>query len=814
MTPLDSFSFRNIRRSPLLIPGLLFITVNLWYDYTFYHVNTSKLLFVCGGVTLLFLLSDILAFRKYNKGAKDKKHWLVMGIVAFPLLGMLPGFMLHGGKFNYYLPIEVSSTLILILWVGYLFKRTQSSLDLEVFVFALSLTSIYCSLWAFLEKTGYHPKYTQAIDRVAATHGNTNYFSGFLILLLPLFLARGLPLYEPSKGNCFRQRLVYSKFQGYYLLTFCLGVLSLYWASSRAAIAGFGMSLLVFIFLYLHFFFASGVKKTLVLTGIIILIIGAGFIGVVFLEKGLLFSKINELTMTSEWEERFVSWRPAIASIREAPWFGYGPGSSYNLFFQFVEPMTRIRLDFRRFNHVHLELLEIMQEGGVLSLAGFLFLWGIVYWKLLKIIFNSQGHRFFKLMAIGVFCGTLAHHGQSFFSVASRMMVVKLPLYSMIGLSFILDYLQKSQDIAEKKDDLSQAITWKKHVFANLVPTLCLLTICWGLLIPWAQAMYHYTEVHAQARNLRDLTFKLEKLMKTQPNIYGLQKLAKLQFQTKRPDLDKIWVMADALIPHYDMMDYFRALYFYEQGALETAYRLAKEAQARDIYNDDIIEMVAHFAAIKKDGPEFSRQLELMIEKILLYEDILRDHDPAKVTSTLVEMAPDSFEMIQKGDSVQMTWRQDLIESLMLGVGSREPQSIAGYEERKRFRQLLKQQLGRSHFFQLTYRQEFSPAEKAGYQNNWIKLNELDEDYASKSKQNELRHRYEIAQVPSENIKQLKEQYLKQTKIFEEQYQEKRKSYRELLMKNTYWEEFQTHISILKKILLTIDGWVKIDPRE
>ncbi|MGK5092401.1 O-antigen ligase family protein [Deltaproteobacteria bacterium TL4] len=522
--------FKNIIFSILLLPGVLFIALNWSTSYRFYHVNTYKLLILILGVSLLFLINSVIQFRKPDKFIPLYGYWKSLFIIALPLIGTIPGLLAYQGQFNYYLPIEVTSSLVLLMWAGILFKGARGTLDIKILLFFIALTVLYCFYWALLERSGRLPHDGTPTIRVKITHGNTNYFSGFMVVILPVLFAMGIPQYHSDKP--FFKRLHLSIANIFYLIVFSIGMKTLGFAMSRAALVSLVVSLCLFLILYLLMQFKITQRKVWFHLGICLLIFGAIGVMVVLEQRDTILQRFSELSRLSEWEERLVPWKTAWASIQASPWLGYGPGSSYDLFYKFVSPDVRLHLDFRRYNHAHNEVLELMQEGGILALSSWLCMWIFLFRGLFKIIIHKHEDYFYRMLAIGMFCGFIAYLLHSNFTLASRMIVVKLPVYTFMGLSLFLIYQKQSASQALLNSPLldvqPQKLCGKFMVF-DFFPHVVLFIISWRLFIPWVESYYGYVESYKVVTTSQEHINKLEKAMDKAPNLYGLQTLAKLK---------------------------------------------------------------------------------------------------------------------------------------------------------------------------------------------------------------------------------------------------------------------------------------------
>ena len=208
-------------------------------------------------------------------------------------------------------------------------------------------------------------------------------------------------------------------------------------------------------------------------------------------------------------------WESTLASIENSPWIGHGLGSSYSLYFRFVTPFTRLTSEVRSYKHAHSEVLEVMQEGGVLGLVLYLAMWSLVFYGLSGIIRDKelQGGR--RLLALATFVGLVGYNAHSLASVAPRMMVAKLPVYSLLGIAFVL-YFDRHKSW--------RVPNWLKRASRPGVITggsLALYLVCWIVLTPWLSSTREHREFTGTRFELGALK-ALESRVGEQNNIYTL----------------------------------------------------------------------------------------------------------------------------------------------------------------------------------------------------------------------------------------------------------------------------------------------------
>jgi len=597
-------------QEPLSLFGILFFGVNATTSYMFYQVNSYKIFLVACAVTLLAIITES-PLRKAFSSAPPLRVW---GTLSLPLLATIPGYILYKGGYNYNFDYELVSNLVLLLWAGYIYRAVHKVEDLSLFIFFIGVTLIYTGVWAFASRLGWNPfaPYAQSALKVKATFGNRNYYSGFLIQLLPLLLIFSIPdrlrLSKTEKINLkflVKQNL-------FTFFSFCLGLLGLLLAQSRVALVGSFVGLLISLSLYTYLV-ASGKIRALILRGL-----GIGCIFILLVSPVLYYfkdqlegSKFLDIFRPEAWFSRLLSWQAAIEAIKTSPWVGYGLGSSYNLFFQFVPPNSRLFHSEHSYNHVHSEYLEYLEEGGLLGACLFLLAWGYIFFLLYRTLKNPSSGLAIKKIAIGIIGGFIAYFLQCFFSVAPRMMVVKLPLFTLLSFVFILDRLSQTN----KNSSLIQ--TPLKQRLTNFVPALIILAIVWALYIPWIRGQYHFVKVRQSPTTILSVK-KLEQLNQIHSDVYALSFLSHLNLKYYQPEKLRTTIhFIEQIIPYYRDLGLTKALLAKMGKNYPKAIKEALAYQERDRYFIPVIQLLLELSSLQKEEVLFFQQLQLLTRKLI-----------------------------------------------------------------------------------------------------------------------------------------------------------------------------------------------------
>lgn len=696
MTKLPAFS--ELLKSRLLLPGLVFFGVNSTFSYMFYQVNSFKIFLIAVGVTLMALWHDLIVPKTVGK----RIPWKQLLIISIPLLATLPGYFWSQGFYNYNFRYEFVSNLVLVLWVAYLYRSVQEDKDLHPFLFLIGVTIIYAGGWAILEKFGIHPLKWGAIPeaRPKSTFGNVNYFAGFLVVLIPMFFMLALPDKKPEFKGKDALRSLFSKANVFYLAVFLFAGTSLLFSSTRAAMAATALSLGLSVVLFLFAFIQGKFRKRLVISLICLFVLTVLILAILINTTTIIHnSRFGPLLTIQGWSPRLVAWQAAINSIKASPLIGFGLGSSYALYFKFADPNARLYHNEHSYNHVHSEFLEYFQESGVIGVILFFAFWGYLAFMMLRIIFTSD-NGFYKKLAIGVLAGSLAFHAHGFFSVAPRMMVMKLPLFTMIGLGFILYKLYRSTPV----DDSNTTISGRLVSFA---PALIGLIVIWAMYIPWMQGQYKFVKLQRERPSLLKVE-KLEKIVENHPDAYALDYLSHLQIQYRRPEqLQKTVDKIDVILPNYRELGHTKAILAVLQRDLQKAVKLGLQYQnEHDRYHKPTLYLMLGLAVDTRNYPLFKQQFEFLVRKLVFDSRLYYSLNASDVTVKIQPMSK-PFEINNKKKGIEFIWNEKLVNSFYQTAVKNRVAKAFSTKDRQNFISSLAFFISRAPYFQIQIKEEY-----------------------------------------------------------------------------------------------------------
>jgi hypothetical protein len=269
-------------------------------------------------------------------------------------------------------------------------------------------------------------------------------------------------------------------------------------------------------------------------------------------EETVQSSRFLRLTTWEAWSSRLMPWQVALLSIQDSPLLGFGPGSSYNLFFEYLPEESLLFTEQRSYKHAHSEILEVMQEGGIFGLLVHLLVLGGLFWVIVRMLQGSSLDNREKRLVMGVALALVAYNVQSVFSLATRMTQNEMTLYTVIGLLLVL--YPKAQLGGRFALLLQRPLPISMPASAGF---LLVTLFAWGIQYPtFIGSNQLVTLASSKVKTVEDVLKLTEKYEDT-PSIYVLHFLANLQVSAKRGEkVDLLLDRMERMIPHYRDADY------------------------------------------------------------------------------------------------------------------------------------------------------------------------------------------------------------------------------------------------------------------
>ena len=279
--------------------------------------------------------------------------------------------------------------------------------------------------YAFLQTAGRDPvPWDQAGSRVFSFLGNPTYLAGYLVLLIPLMIAVGLPPSGRGDAPPGMWRQYVSSF--FYVLVAGLMLLSLYLTVSLSPIIGLGLGAILAVAVML----ARGWRKLRAVTVIGFLVAGvlaAGVFAVVYqhLPAGQQRRIQTVLHLKDPYgEERSLIRQVGIEIFREHPVVGTGYGTYRIYSLERLAPgwyadLGKSTQKMLIPNYAHNEYIQVLAGTGLIGGAIFLAMLGLAYWVGLRVALRHPSPDWARL-GLAVLAGMTAFLFQNFFGVTFR----------------------------------------------------------------------------------------------------------------------------------------------------------------------------------------------------------------------------------------------------------------------------------------------------------------------------------------------------------------------------------------------------------
>ena len=346
--------------------------------------------------------------------------------------------------------------------------------------------------------------------RPALSFGNANYFAAYLIGLFPLGIMAFFAMYDRRKS------IRENKTALIYGIAAVLGLVPLVFTQTTSAFLGLFITCL-FLVIPIIICTSSFSKKTK-----IILLSTEVFVFLVlplilwFVLPGVvetLFPRVVKKLSAPEFavRDRLNGWTPALQLFSQHPLTGAGLGTVYPACFKYTSKYFYIYSNSNSFKHAHNEFVELLGEGGILSLLLFLILCLFVIINMVRIYLRKDCNKIMRYGALGIAAGICSILGQQFFDLSLRMSVTMAAFFWLIGAGFFL--ILKCPVKSEKLQFLWQ----EKFVLSNFVigSMALVLIVIGGLLAkPLFTAEYNLIQ-SLRSKNKKEIF--LERAHKAMP---------------------------------------------------------------------------------------------------------------------------------------------------------------------------------------------------------------------------------------------------------------------------------------------------------
>src|SRR3989344_3390294 len=215
------------------------------------------------------------------------------------------------------------------------------------------------------------------------TIGNTDLVGTYAIFsaFFALYLWQNLKISESNT----KHQIPNTKYRWLLAVAFFLNIGTLFLASSRGAIVGFGAGLAVYLAIQ---FWRNPQTRKIIALAVLIPVVLYGFLwlmrGKDFVKNNSQLTRIVNASLKDDTvQQRFTEWGIAWSAFKARPIFGFGPNNYLHLHNTYLNPRV-YELRETNFDRAHNAYLDYASMSGILGLAGYLFLIAALFWVFLK----------------------------------------------------------------------------------------------------------------------------------------------------------------------------------------------------------------------------------------------------------------------------------------------------------------------------------------------------------------------------------------------------------------------------------------------
>ncbi|OHD15198.1 MAG: hypothetical protein A2086_11715 [Spirochaetes bacterium GWD1_27_9] len=467
-----TFNFKNLTIA--IIPFIFLFSIALIEGNITYHQKVFKtfMIFFFDVALLLILLVNI--FGEKNEIEKPKKYLLYFALYFFYIffqyiVSFFSGEICYDR--NYYLA-DYGFLIIFAMFFYFYFKDIKEIKRGLILLGVFLIITLIISMLEFFQlrmemlnealknNTQFNWGVFFSRFRPKLTFGNTDYFSGYMVGVLPLSVIAPFVFYDTSKK--FSQNILAIALA----IVALLGFIPLFFSQTRAAWLGIFIGI-VFVMIPSAIIMQdklSKFKKIIIISAMMFCLIA---LPLIVLKSPIAKSLFPRMVTTLEnpmfaINDRLNGWSGALGLFKNHPIFGAGLGGAYASSFKYMGKYYYIYSDSNSFKHAHCEFVEVLGEGGLFGTILFFFLFGFIIINMLKRAYSKKYEFAFRLICLGVAVGIISMLGHQTFSLSLRMSVTKTAYFFLLGLGvFLMSYSNK----ALKKGEVAKQVKFFPAIF-------------------------------------------------------------------------------------------------------------------------------------------------------------------------------------------------------------------------------------------------------------------------------------------------------------------------------------------------------------
>ena len=341
-------------------------------------------------------------------------YGLATGLSIAPRISFWGAYLRQQGCYTWLSYVGVYFAILLLVR-----RRDQ----IECTVTAIVLASVPPAAYALLQHAGVDPFHWDPggdrRGRVIGTAGNSVFLGGFLIMVVPLTLARLVECLEPAAARTFRSPRRRAVAVGVYALLLLLQLSALFYTQSRGPQVGLGIGLAVFaVILALRYRRRRWLWGTVGLTiaataGLLLLNLAHGP-----LQRLRALPYVGDLGRVFDVDSgtgkvRALIWEGTLHLVAANPWravFGYGPDTMPLAYEPFYPPaLAHVESSDVTPDRAHNDLLDALIATGIIGAAASLAFFVALFRRLLEwldVIGNRHRREwFFAALGLGATVG-------------------------------------------------------------------------------------------------------------------------------------------------------------------------------------------------------------------------------------------------------------------------------------------------------------------------------------------------------------------------------------------------------------------------
>lgn len=424
------------------IPFVFLLSIGLIAGDITLHQKVFKSFLIGIFDIALFLILMIQLVTNKDVYEKSRKYFIYfIAYFIFVLIQYIVTFFSKEISYDreYYLGNYILLLLISISF--FLFLKNLE--EVKIGLLFINIYIIIVLVWSIIDLIGV--KFVLASFRPKLSFGNTNYFAGFHIGLLPLSLISAFVWYDrkkKTKDNMFSIIL---------FVISVLGIIPLYFTQTRAALFGWYIGLFA-LFIPSLVIMAKRIPKYIKFPITLLLLIFFFVLPVLLLKfpPPIIKSSLGRLVSTMANPAFFINdrlngWEGGLGLFREHPIFGAGLGTVYPASFKYMNNLFYMYSASNSFKHSHGEYVEVAGEAGIFGLIFFFSLFMFVIISLLSKAYSDKYKRNYRYISLAIAVGIVSMLFHQIFSLTMRMPVTMVAYFALLGLGIFMLSIKNSQ---------------------------------------------------------------------------------------------------------------------------------------------------------------------------------------------------------------------------------------------------------------------------------------------------------------------------------------------------------------------------------